>query len=78
MHNPENPFIFGEIIEAKFAEKVLRAAGPWDRVKGWVTRFGRSVKPDINYNVTTGQVIGEAQRNAVDKVALIFDASGLN
>src|SRR5689334_22065034 len=32
----------------KFAEKVLRAAGPWDRVKDWVTRFGRSVKPDIN------------------------------
>jgi len=40
----------------KFAEKVLRAAGPWDRVKDWVTRFGRSVKPDINYNMTSGEV----------------------
>lgn len=40
----------------KFAEKVLRAAGPWDRVKDWVTRFGRSVKPEINYNMTTGEV----------------------
>jgi uncharacterized protein len=40
----------------KFAEKVLRAAGPWERVKDWVTRFGRSVKPDIGYNMTTGEV----------------------
>lgn len=40
----------------KFAEKVLRAAGPWDRVKDWVTRFGRSVKPDISYNMATGEV----------------------
>ena len=40
----------------KFAEKVLRAAGPWDRVKDWVTRFGRSVKPDISYNITTHEI----------------------
>jgi len=40
----------------KFAEKVLRAAGPWDRVKDWVTRFGRQVKPDVNYNMTSGEV----------------------
>jgi hypothetical protein len=40
----------------KFAEKVLRAAGPWNRVKDWVTRFGRSVKPDLNYNMGTGEV----------------------
>lgn len=40
----------------KFAEKVLRAAGPWERVKDWVTRFGRSVKPDINYNITTHEI----------------------
>ena len=40
----------------KFAEKVLRAAGPWNRVKDWATRFGRQVKPEINYNMTTGEV----------------------
>lgn len=40
----------------KFAERVLRAAGPWERVKDWVTRFGRQVKPDVNYNLTTGEV----------------------
>jgi len=40
----------------KFAEKTLRAAGPWNRVKDWATRFGRQVKPEINYNMTTGEV----------------------
>ncbi len=40
----------------KFAEKVLRAAGPWERVKDWAVRFGRRVKPDMNYNLTTGEV----------------------
>jgi uncharacterized protein len=46
---------YAQLLE-KFAEKVLRAAGPWERVKGWVTRFGRSVKPDFNYNLTTGEI----------------------
>ena len=46
---------YAQFLE-KFAEKVLRAAGPWDRVKDWVTRFGRNVKPDINYNMTTGEI----------------------
>jgi uncharacterized protein len=46
---------YAQFLE-KFAEKVLRAAGPWDRVKDWVTRFGRSVQPDINYNMTTGEI----------------------
>ena len=46
---------YAQFLE-KFAEKVLRAAGPWDRVKDWVTRFGRSVKPDISYNMTNGEV----------------------
>jgi uncharacterized protein len=46
---------YAQFLE-KFAEKVLRAAGPWDRVKDWITRFGRQVKPDINYNLTIGQV----------------------
>jgi hypothetical protein len=46
---------YAQFLE-KFAEKVLRAAGPWERVKEWVTRFGRQVKPDINYNMTSGEV----------------------
>jgi hypothetical protein len=46
---------YAQFLE-KFAEKVLRAAGPWDRVKDWVGRFGRQVKPDVSYNITTGEV----------------------
>jgi hypothetical protein len=46
---------YAQFLE-KFAEKVLRAAGPWDKVKDWVMRFGRSVKPDITYHITTGEV----------------------
>ena len=47
--------LYAQFLE-KFAEKVLRAAGPWDRVKNWITKFGRSVKPDIHYNMTSGEV----------------------
>ena len=46
---------YAQFLE-KFAEKVLRAAGPWDRVKDWITKFGRQVKPDINYNLSSGEV----------------------
>ena len=46
---------YAQFLE-KFAEKVLRAAGPWNRVKDWATRFGRQVKPEINYNMTSGEV----------------------
>ena len=54
---------YAQFLE-KFAEKILRAAGPWERVKDWVTRFGRSVKPDINYNMTTGEVSLSLSRGA--------------
>lgn len=46
---------YAQFLE-KFAEKVLRAAGPWNRVKDWATRFGRQVKPEINYNMSSGEV----------------------
>ena len=46
---------YAQFLE-KFAEKVLRAAGPWDRVKDWITKFGKQVKPDINYNLSSGEV----------------------
>jgi hypothetical protein len=46
---------YAQFLE-KFAEKVLRAAGPWGRVKDWVTRFGRQVKPDLNFNLATGEI----------------------
>lgn len=46
---------YAQFLE-KFAERVLRAAGPWERVKDWVTRFGRNVKPEITYNLTTHEI----------------------
>ncbi len=46
---------YAQFLE-RFAEKALRAAGPWNRVKDWVTRFARSVKPEINYIMMTGEV----------------------
>ena len=39
---------YAQFLE-KFAEKVLRAAGPWERVKDWISRFGRQVKPDDGF-----------------------------
>src|SRR3984885_11289840 len=46
---------YAQFLE-KFAEKVLRAAGPWDRVKDWVTRFARRVKPDVSINMGSGEI----------------------
>jgi hypothetical protein len=46
---------YAQFLE-KFAERVLRAAGPWNRVKDWVSRFGRQVKPDISFNMATGEI----------------------
>ncbi|PYX50924.1 MAG: hypothetical protein DMG76_33430 [Acidobacteria bacterium] len=46
---------YAQFLE-KFAEKVLRAAGPWERVKDWVTRFARQVKPDVSINMATGEI----------------------
>ena len=40
----------------KFADKVVRAAGPWSRVKDWVGRFIRQVKPDAELDLNTGEV----------------------
>jgi hypothetical protein len=46
---------YAQFLE-KFAERAIRAAGPWDRVKDWITRFARQVKPEVNYNMQTGEV----------------------
>jgi hypothetical protein len=61
---------YGQFLE-KFAEKVLRAAGPWERVKDWVTRFARNVKPDITYNMTSGEVSVSLGRGARFDPALL-------
>jgi len=46
---------YAQFLE-KFAEKVLRAAGPWERVKDWAARFARQVKPDVHINMASGEV----------------------
>src|ERR1700731_4310682 len=46
---------YAQFLE-KFAEKVLRAAAPWERGKDWVTRGGRQVKPDVSINMGTGEI----------------------
>jgi len=56
---------YAQFLE-KFAEKVLRAAGPWDRVKNWVTKFARMVKPEVSYDMITGEVSVSLSRGAVD------------
>jgi len=40
----------------KFADRVVRAAGPWSRVKDWVGRFIRQVKPEAELDLNSGEV----------------------
>jgi hypothetical protein len=40
----------------KFAEKVLRAAGSWDKVKDLVKRFVQRVKPQASMDLGTGEI----------------------
>ncbi len=40
----------------KFADKVVHAAGPWNRVKDWVGRFIRQVKPEAELDLNSGDV----------------------
>src|SRR5215813_14432318 len=38
-----------------FAERVLRSAGPWDRVKSLVGRFIQRVRPTVSLNPANGE-----------------------
>ena len=40
----------------KFADRVLRAAGPWEKVKDWIGRFVRRVKPQADVDLSSGEV----------------------
>jgi AAA+ ATPase superfamily predicted ATPase len=40
----------------KFAEKVLRAAGPWERTKDWARQFVQRVKPQARIDMATGEI----------------------
>lgn len=44
---------YGQFLE-KFADKVVRAAGPWNRVKDLVGLFIRQVKPEAELDLNSG------------------------
>jgi len=46
---------YAQFLE-KFAEKVLRAGGSWDRVKDLVKRFVQRVKPEAKVDLATGEI----------------------
>ncbi len=55
----------------KFADRVIRSAGPWERVKNWMGRFIQRVRPTISVNPENGQTsisfskVGDAHRSAL-------------
>ena len=46
---------YAQFLE-KYAEKVLRAGGSWERVKGFVRRFVQRVKPEAKVDLDTGDI----------------------
>ena len=46
---------YAQFLE-KYAEKVLRAAGPWERVKDLVRRFVQRVKPEAKIDLASGDI----------------------
>jgi len=62
----------------KFSEKVLKSAGPWDRVKDWAVRFARSVKPEVNVDMQTGDFsVSLGSKTRVNAVAIAEDVFAL-
>ncbi|HWP85471.1 MAG TPA: hypothetical protein VNN17_09795 [Terriglobia bacterium] len=46
---------YAQFLE-KFAEKVIRAAGPWQQTKEWVRRFVQRVKPQASIDMASGEI----------------------
>ena len=46
---------YAQFLE-KFAERVIRAAGPWERARNWITAFLRNVQPQVTLNPTSGEI----------------------
>src|ERR1041385_7427101 len=51
----------------KFAERVLRSAGPWDRVKSLIGRFIQHVQPTITFNPANGETSISLSRAAAPR-----------
>jgi len=54
----------------KFAERVLRSAGSWDRAKALVGRFVQRVRPTINVNPVNGETSISFSRSGSDASVL--------
>jgi uncharacterized protein len=62
---------YAQFLE-KFAEKVLKAAGHWEQVKDWISRFIRNVRPEVNFDPATGEFslsLGRKQELDISAIA---------
>src|SRR6266852_4121802 len=58
----------------KFAERVMRSAGSWDRVKGWIGRFIQRVRPVIAVDPVNGETsISFSRSGDADRSVLAAD-----
>ncbi len=61
---------YAQFLE-KFVERVLRAAGPWDRVKSMIHRFLQRVQPTVTFNPANGETSISLSRAADADASLI-------
>ncbi len=40
----------------RFTDRLLRASGPWEKVKDWVGRFVNRIKPEAKFDLSTGDI----------------------
>jgi len=63
---------YNQFLE-KFAERVLRSAGSWDRVKALIGRFIQRVRPTIQFNPENGETSISFNRTEADPAVLAAD-----
>ncbi len=63
---------YNQFLE-KFAERVLRSAGSWDRVKALIGRFIQRVRPTIRFNPESGEMSISFNRAEADPSVLAAD-----
>lgn len=70
---------YTEFLEG-FADTVLRAAGPYDKIKGWIGRFLGHLRPEIGLDPRTGDLhfsFGRSSRSAAPIAAEVFALPGV-
>ena len=61
---------YAQFLE-KFAERVLRSGGPWDRVKSLIGRFIQRVQPTVTFNPANGETSISLSRAAESDASLL-------